>query len=93
VVLGGTQALSRSMFSQLIPAGKEAAYFGFYEISDRGTSWLGPFLFALTYQLSGSYRYAIFSLVFFFVAGGLLLARLDVRQAVVGAGNVPPDRL
>jgi UMF1 family MFS transporter len=93
LVLGGTQALSRSMFSQLIPAGKEAAYFGFYEISDRGTSWLGPFLFALTYQLSGSYRYAIFSLVFFFVAGGLLLARLDLQRAVVGAGNVPPERL
>jgi UMF1 family MFS transporter len=93
LVLGGTQALSRSLFSQLIPLGKEAEYFGFYEISDRGTSWLGPFLFALTYQLSGSYRYAIFSLVVFFVLGGALLARLDMRQAVVGAGNVPPERL
>jgi UMF1 family MFS transporter len=93
LVLGGTQALSRSMFSQLIPLGKEAEYFGFYEISDRGTSWLGPFLFALTYQLSGSYRYAIFSLVVFFVVGGALLARLDLRRAVVGAGNVVPERL
>jgi UMF1 family MFS transporter len=93
LVLGGTQALSRSMFSQLIPRGKEAEYFGFYEISDRGTSWLGPFLFALTFQLSGSYRYAIFSLVFFFVVGGALLAGLDVRRAVIGAGNVPPERL
>ncbi|MCV2489090.1 MFS transporter [Geodermatophilus sp. YIM 151500] len=92
-VLGGTQALSRSLFSQLIPPGKEAEYFGFYEISDRGTSWLGPFLFAVTYQLTGSYRYAIFSLIFFFVAGGLLLARLDLRRAVVAAGNVPPERL
>ena len=42
LVQGGTQALSRSLFSQLIPAGKEAEYYGFYEISDRGTSWLGP---------------------------------------------------
>jgi UMF1 family MFS transporter len=92
-VLGGTQALSRSLFSQLIPPGKEAEYFGFYEISDRGTSWLGPFLFALTYQLTESYRYAIFSLVFFFVAGGWLLARLDMRRAVVEAGNTPPERL
>jgi UMF1 family MFS transporter len=92
-VLGGTQALSRSLFSQLIPSGKEAEYFGFYEISDRGTSWLGPFLFALTFQLTASYRYAIFSLVFFFVAGGILLARLDLRRAIVGAGNVPPERL
>jgi UMF1 family MFS transporter len=92
-VLGGTQALSRSLFSQLIPVGKEAEYFGFYEISDRGTSWLGPFLFALTYQLTDSYRYAIFSLVFFFVVGGLLLTRLDLRRAIVAAGNTPPERL
>ncbi len=92
-VLGGTQALSRSLFSQLIPPGKEAEYFGFYEISDRGTSWLGPFLFALTYQLTGSYRSAIISLVLFFVAGGLLLARLNMRQAILQAGNTPPVRL
>jgi UMF1 family MFS transporter len=92
-VMGGTQALSRSLFSQLIPPGKEAEYFGFYEISDRGTSWLGPFLFAFTYQLTGSYRYAIFSLVFFFVVGGVLLARLNMHRAIVAAGNVPPERL
>jgi MFS transporter, UMF1 family len=92
-VMGGTQALSRSMFSQLIPPGKEAEYFGFYEISDRGTSWLGPFLFALTYQLTDSYRYAIFSLIFFFVVGGFLLAKLNLRQAIVEAGNTPPERL
>jgi UMF1 family MFS transporter len=92
-VLGGTQALSRSLFSQLIPPGKEAEYFGFYEISDRGTSWLGPFLFAFTYQLTESYRYAIFSLIFFFVAGGLLLAKLNMRQAIIEAGNTPPERL
>jgi len=93
IVLGGTQALSRSLFSQLIPSGREAEYFGFYEISDRGTSWLGPFVFALTFQLTSSYRYAIFSLVFFFVAGGLLLLRLPMRRAIVAAGNTPPERL
>ena len=92
-VLGGTQALSRSLFSQLIPPGKEAEYFGFYTISDRGTSWLGTFLFALTYQLTDSYRYAIVSLVVFFVVGGVLLARLDMRRAIVEAGNTPPERL
>jgi UMF1 family MFS transporter len=92
-VMGGTQALSRSLFSQLIPPGKEAEYFGFYEISDRGTSWLGPFLFALTYQLTESYRYAIFSLIFFFVVGGFLLAKLNMRQAIIEAGNTPPERV
>ncbi|MGK5113291.1 MULTISPECIES: MFS transporter [unclassified Geodermatophilus] len=93
LVQGGTQALSRSLFSQLIPAGKEAEYYGFYEISDRGTSWLGPLAFGLTYQLTGSYRLAIVSLVVFFVAGFLALAALPIRRAVVAAGNTPPERL
>ena len=68
VVLGGTQALTRSLFSQLIPVGKEAEYYGLYEISDKGTSWLGPLAFGLAFQLTGSYRVAIVSLVIFFVA-------------------------
>ncbi|MGY1683466.1 MFS transporter [Geodermatophilus sp. SYSU D01176] len=93
LVQGGTQALSRSLFSQLIPAGKEAEYYGFYEISDRGTSWLGPLAFGLTYQLTGSYRLAIVSLVVFFVAGFAALATLPIRRAVVAAGNTPPERL
>jgi MFS-type transporter involved in bile tolerance (Atg22 family) len=93
LVQGGTQALSRSLFSQLIPAGKEAEYYGFYEISDRGTSWLGPLAFGLTFQLTGSYRLAIVSLVVFFVVGFVALAALPIRRAVVEAGNVPPERL
>ncbi|MGR7027328.1 MFS transporter [Geodermatophilus sp. URMC 62] len=93
LVQGGTQALSRSLFSHLIPAGEEAEYYSFYEISDRGTSWLGPLLFGLTYQLTGSYRSAITSLVVFFVAGFVLLVRLPIRRAVVAAGNTPPERL
>ena len=93
LVQGGTQALSRSLFSHLIPAGKEAEYYGFYEISDRGTSWLGPLAFGLTYQLTGSYRLAIVSLVVFFVAGFVALAALPIRRAVVAVGNTPPERL
>ncbi len=93
VVLGGSQALSRSMFSRLIPAGSEAEYFGFYEISDSGTSWLGPLIFGLAYQLTGSYRSALASLVIFFVAGFVLLARVPMRAAISQAGNVAPDRV
>jgi UMF1 family MFS transporter len=93
LVLGGSQALSRSLFSHLIPSGKEAEYFSAYEMSDRGMSWLGPLLFGLTYQLTGSYRDAIISLVAFFVIGFVLLARVPVRQAVHDAGNPVPDRI
>ncbi len=93
LVLGGSQALSRSMFSQLIPAGKEAEYFSLYEISERGTSWLGPLLFGLVYQLTGSYRSAIASLVVFFVVGGVLLARVDMRRAIAAVGNEIPQHV
>lgn len=93
VVLGGSQALSRSLFSQLIPHGKEAEYFGIYEISDKGTSWIGPLLFGLAYQLTGSYRSAIVSLVAFFVVGFAALAAVPMRRAIVAAGNVPPRLL
>jgi MFS transporter, UMF1 family len=90
LVLGGTQALSRSLFSGMIPRGKEAEYFSLYEISSSGTSALGPLLFGLALQNTGSYRVAISSLVVFFVVGLILLLRVDVRQAIRAAGNTEP---
>lgn len=93
LVLGGSQALSRSLFSHLVPPGKEAEYFSAYEMSDRGMSWLGPLLFGLTYQLTGSYRDAIISLVAFFVLGFALLARVPVRRAISDAGNPVPTTI
>jgi UMF1 family MFS transporter len=93
LVLGGSQALSRSLFSQLIPAGREGEYYGFYEISDKGTSWLGPLAFGLVFQLTASYRLGILSLIVFFVVGGVLLAFVPVRRAVIAAGNTPPRLL
>ncbi|MER5772467.1 MFS transporter [Streptomyces sp. NPDC001985] len=93
LVLGGSQALSRSLFSHLVPRGKEAAYFSAYEMSDRGLSWLGPLFFGLAYQLTGSYRDAIVSLVIFFGVGFALLARVPLSRAVAAAGNPVPDRI
>jgi UMF1 family MFS transporter len=93
LVLGGSQALSRSLFSQLIPEGREGEYYGFYEISDKGTSWLGPLAFGLVFQLTSSYRIGIVSLVIFFVVGGILLALVPMRRAIVEAGNTPPRLL
>ena len=93
VVLGGSQALSRSLFSHMIPSGQEAEYFSLYEVSERGTSWLGPLLFGLSLQFTGSYRIAILSLIVFFVAGMLLLTRVNVAQAIREAGNEVPAHL
>jgi len=82
VVLGGSQAISRSLFAQMIPAGKEAEYYSFYEVSDRGTSWIGPFLFGLMNQIFGNLRLAILSLIFFFVMGLIILPLVNVKKAV-----------
>jgi UMF1 family MFS transporter len=82
IVLGGSQAISRSLFSQMIPAGKEAEFYSFYEVSDKGTSWFGPLLFGLVNQLSGSLRPAIFSLIIFFVIGVIVLPFVNEKKAV-----------
>ncbi|CAN5542846.1 MFS transporter [soil metagenome] len=76
IVMGGTQALSRSYFSRMIPDGKEAEYFSLYEISDKGTSWIGPLAFGVALNLTHSYRTAVFSLIIFFIAGMFLLQRV-----------------
>ncbi len=85
IVMGGSQAISRSLFAQMIPNGKEAEFFSFYEISERGTSWIGPLVFGLANQLFGNLRYAILSLIFFFIAGLILLPFVNVTQAIADA--------
>jgi UMF1 family MFS transporter len=87
LVLGGSQALSRSLFSQMIPSRHEAAFFGVYEITERGTSWIGPFVFGVVASVTGSYRQAILSLVVLFLAGMLILFFTDTERAVHDAGG------
>ena len=90
VVMGGSQALSRSVFSLMIPKGHEAEYFSIYEISERGTSWLAPLFFGLAYQFTGSYRIALVSLMIFFLAGLAILPFVNIRRAAEEAGNQAP---
>jgi MFS transporter, UMF1 family len=93
LIMGGSQALSRSLFSQMIPRGREAEYFSIYELSDKGTSWLGPLMFGLTLQYTGSYRLAVLPLAVSFLAGLVILSAVDVRRAASEAGNAAPDAL
>lgn len=81
IIMGGSQALSRSIFSLMIPKGREAEFFSLYEISDKGTSWMAPLIFGLTLQFTGSYQLAILSQIVFFGAGLALLLRVDVHRA------------
>jgi UMF1 family MFS transporter len=87
IVLGGSQALSRSLFSRMIPPGREASFFGLYEISERGTSWIGPLIFGLVAARTNSYRQAIISLVALFVIGMIVLLLTDTERAVHEAAS------
>ena len=89
LVMGGSQALSRSLYAQLVPKAKEAEYFSIYEVSDKGTSWLCPLLFGLAMQMTRSYRLAVLSLIVFFIAGLAILLKVDMErgESDVAAAN------
>jgi MFS transporter, UMF1 family len=91
IVLGGSQALSRSLFSRMIPAGREASFFGIYEVSERGTSWLGPLVFGAVAAATNSYRQALLSLILFFLIGTVILYLTDTDRAIHEAGNLLPE--
>jgi UMF1 family MFS transporter len=91
IVLGGSQALSRSLFSRMIPAGREASFFGIYEVSERGTSWMGPLLFSVVVARTGSYRQALVSLIVFFIVGLVILLLTNTNRAIHEAGNLIPE--
>ncbi|MEZ3145294.1 MFS transporter [Halobaculum sp. MBLA0143] len=77
-VQGGTQALSRSLYSTLAPTGKSSEFFSFFSISSKVAGVAGPALFAVVGQVTGSSRYSIVSLLVFFLGGAALLSRVDV---------------
>jgi len=86
VVQGGTQALSRSMFSNMVPRSKSSEFFAFFSVFERYASLLGPALFAWA-AARGNSRFAILSLVVFFIVGMLLLSRVDVAAGQKAAND------
>ena len=93
LVLGGVPALARSMFAQMVPPGREAEYFSLLAIVNKGTSALGPVVFGLAYDITGSYRASILVIEVFFVAGILVLWKVSVADAITEAGNPLPSKL
>jgi UMF1 family MFS transporter len=80
-VLGGVQALSRSLYATMIPEEASAEFFGFFSVFSKFSAIWGPLVFSIVSHRTGSGRPAILSIVAFFVIGGLLLARVDVDEA------------
>ena len=78
LVLGGSQALSRSIYARLVPSEHSNEFFGYFSVFKRLSTIGGPLVFALVTQLTGSSRLAIVSLVIFFLSGLVLLTRVKL---------------
>jgi UMF1 family MFS transporter len=85
MVQGGTQALSRSMYGSMSPPSKSAEFFGFYNVSAKFAGIVGPFLFGVVGQLTGTSRISIVAIVIFFFAGALILATVDHEKGIQAA--------
>jgi UMF1 family MFS transporter len=81
LVLGGTQALSRSLYGSMIPEEGSAEFCGFFSVFEKFSAIIGPFIFFAVDRMTGSSRGAVLSLLVFFIVGGLILSRLDVDEA------------
>lgn len=80
LVQGGVQALSRSLFSQLIPQEKSAEFFGFYNVMGKSAAIIGPLLVGVTAALTESARLGMLSILILFIIGGILLLRVDAPK-------------
>ena len=80
VVQGGSQALSRSLFSAMVPAAKSGEFFGLFGIMEKFSAIAGPLVFAWAAATFGSSRPAVLSLVAFFIIGGFLLTRVNIDE-------------
>jgi MFS transporter, UMF1 family len=79
-VQGGSQALSRSLFSNIIPKHKSAEFFAFFGVFDKFAGIFGPALFAFTIMTTGSSRNAVLSVIAFFVVGAGILFFVDPEE-------------
>ncbi|OHC01480.1 MAG: MFS transporter [Planctomycetes bacterium RIFCSPLOWO2_12_FULL_40_19] len=73
LVLGGSQAISRSLYGSMVPADESAEFFGFYSVFEKFSAIWGPFVFGIIRQVTGTSRIAILSLVGFFIIGIICL--------------------
>ena len=85
LVQGGAQALSRSLYARLVPLGREAEYFSFFDVSGRMAGVVGPVVFSLLTLSFGSGRAGVLAVAALFVAGGWVLAGVEAGDAGGGA--------
>jgi UMF1 family MFS transporter len=91
LVQGGTQALSRSLFATMVPKTRSTEFFGFFSTGEKVAGIIGPAMFGLIGQLTGSSRWGIISVTLLFVAGAALLYRVDPTEGRRVAESVEPS--
>lgn len=89
LVQGGVQALSRSLYSRLIPPGRAAEFFGFYNMLGKFAAIIGPFLMGWLGVLTGNPRLSLIAVIILFAAGGLLLSFVNEEEGARLAGEHP----
>lgn len=88
LVQGGSQAISRSLYSSLLPVRNSAEFFGFFAIAYRFSSIFGPLIFGLVANITGSVRNSILALIAFFIIGFMILMTVDVERGKGAARTV-----
>jgi len=81
-VQGGSQALSRSLFSRMLPKSQSAEFYSFFSVSEKVAGSFGPFLFGMVSTVMGGSRLSIVSLIIFFIVGGYLLTKVDENEGM-----------
>jgi UMF1 family MFS transporter len=84
---GGIQALSRSMYARMIPVGRSAEFFGFYNMLGKFAAIIGPVMIGWVGVLSGNPRTGILSLLILFIAGGVILMKVNVHGSGKTSGK------
>jgi MFS transporter, UMF1 family len=88
LVLGGAQAISRSLFAKFVPPGRTAEFFAFFGLSEKMSAMLGPLVYGGLVLLTGQTRFALLSLTLFFLAGGTLLYFVNVQRGRADAARM-----
>ena len=88
-VQGGSQALSRSLFARLVPRHRSSEFFGFFALSGKATAFVGPFVLGRLTEAFDSQRVGVSIVLLLFVAGALVLRRVDEREGAAAARRDP----
>lgn len=87
-VQGGAQALSRAMFSRMVPGDRTSEFFGFFAVAERFATVLGPLVFTVSVTITGSSKTAVLAILGFFVAGAWVLSLVDEEAGIRAARRV-----